>query len=353
MKELADHLDISWPTAKKRYDDIVNRGVIRKTSAIYEVEALGLQRITVLIQVKNYHKMQIMEQACTEHPYTHYRARAFGDSFGLLVQFDIPALEEGHENLVKFFEELNKLDIVADYQLLTSSGTRGELFPDLSRYKLDTASWDFSWKNWFQNIDNASTTLPSKKIYQKNFDEFTPLRFNVLRALNENGGLKQADLMETFDLSRTEAHRQYKFVKDNLIHSLRLNYDREYFDLTETYAIICTLSNEDDRSRFYNALMSNPPPFRIGIDLVNKDKMLIWTTISPAQASEFIFLVWKKYVSIKIFRISVSMQGSYLYWFYPFNFDFERKKWKTGDNYMVTDPINRLLSNKELMERNK
>ncbi|KKK57054.1 hypothetical protein LCGC14_3058370, partial [marine sediment metagenome] len=106
MKKLAKKVDISWPTVKKRYNRMVEEGIIGLPVAIYKVETLGLLRISVIAKVLTMELLKKLELACDVHPYTHYRSRFFGEHFGLLIQFDIPNNSEAQDNIKLFFDEL-------------------------------------------------------------------------------------------------------------------------------------------------------------------------------------------------------------------------------------------------------
>ena len=88
--ELAEKLNISWPTAKKKYENLKERGVIVNPIAIYYPEKIGLKRINVYCYVNSKEAMKIVERSCYEHPYTIYRGQVYCAAFGLFIQYNIP-----------------------------------------------------------------------------------------------------------------------------------------------------------------------------------------------------------------------------------------------------------------------
>jgi DNA-binding Lrp family transcriptional regulator len=342
MKELSKQINVSWPTVKKRYSEVVERGLIRKINAIINYEDIGLQLVSVYALITSFSALLKVEQACTEHPYTRYRSRAFGEKFGILIQFEIPRNKTATNNLEEFLRKLENKALVSDVWTFYSTGKRIEIYPDIAKFDLDKNSWNFSWKEWFQSLKNAKERLQLKRSRIINFEEFNELRLNMLKELTINGGLRQSDLMEKFNLSRTEAHRQYQFVKENFIKSFKLDYDNHCFDLTETYIIIVTAISEIETVKLFNHLKDNPPPFRFAVDIQENNEMFIWGTMSPVQANDFVYLMWEKYVSVRVYRINVGDEGAFRYCFYPANFDFTKKQWKTSREYMIKDPLKRI-----------
>ncbi|MCG3218805.1 MAG: Lrp/AsnC family transcriptional regulator, partial [Candidatus Heimdallarchaeota archaeon] len=146
MTELAEKLNISWPTAKKKYENLKERGILKTSLAQYLPEKLGLRRINVYCYVNSKEAMNIVERSCYEHPYTTYRGQVYCVSFGLFIQYNIP--EGTDQNLVSFFDELKSKGHITKYRMFTSTGVRIETTPDIKRFDSQSSTWDFSWEDW-------------------------------------------------------------------------------------------------------------------------------------------------------------------------------------------------------------
>ncbi|MHA1911668.1 MAG: winged helix-turn-helix transcriptional regulator [Candidatus Kariarchaeaceae archaeon] len=347
MTELAEKLNISWPTAKKKYESLKERGILRTPLAQYIPEKLGLRRINVYCYVNSKEAMKIVERSCYEHPYTTYRGQVYCSAFGLFIQYSIP--EGTYQNLVSFFDELKSKGYISEYKMFTSSGVRIETTPDIKRFDSETSTWDFSWEDWlsFENNKYDSEETFSPPEINDDFSEFKENHFKVLRAFTSNGALTQSELKKMFNLSRTEAHRQYNYVIDNYIKNVRIRYARKIFDLTETFLVICKNIDKETRDQLYYAIKKDPPPFLLAIDFLEDGGVLIWGTMSPIQGNNFAFSIWEKCSDVKIFTLNVMDRDSAPYssatfYFYPENFDFEKMEWKVSKKYMVDEPMQRL-----------
>ncbi|MBN1327846.1 MAG: winged helix-turn-helix transcriptional regulator [Candidatus Heimdallarchaeota archaeon] len=339
MTELANLLDITRITAKKRVDDLKERQIIRDPIAIYNPVVLGLDRISVIAKVQSLEKLQLLEKACDEHPYTHYRARAFGGDFGLFIQFDTPI--NTTKLLGDFFKKLIKENIITSYELLPSIGIRYENYADLKRYNIKMSNWNFSWNEWFNNLPDVQLKIEDIKKVPIEYSKFQETHFKILRMLTANGSIKQTDIKEKLKLSKTQTHREYNYVMENYIETIRFIYNREIFDLTETYVAIGYNLTDKKVTQIFNAIKDNPPPFRLALDVLANNKLLLWADMSPAQASNFAFSMWQKNEQTKIYTLDT--KKSRLYWFYPDNFDFNEKCWKVSEDYFITTPLKKTL----------
>ncbi|MCE7743242.1 MAG: hypothetical protein GOP50_12400, partial [Candidatus Heimdallarchaeota archaeon] len=177
---------------------------------------------------------------------------------------------------------------------------------------------------------------------KRDFSTYKPIHFSILRELTTDASIKQTKIKETFELSKTEAHRHYKYVMDNYVDKVRLMYDRNSFNLTETYMAVANLSDSRTQGRIFNQLKENPPPFYVSVDMLEKSNLIMWGNMSPKQANEFAFSIWKALKNVEIYILSTKHGGSSVYWFYPNNFDFENEDWKKSREYIVTEPLKRL-----------
>ena len=340
VKDLSKEISVSWPTVKKRYEDILKRGIIRTPRAIPEIEKLGLQRMTVIADFTEFTQMQRMEQACTIYPYTKYRARMIGEKIGLFMQFDIPANEQAITMFESFLDELKIRSLLSDYTVFSNQGIRKEVFPDFSKFNWETSTWEYSWDEWFDRLKTQKDyELPIPTPVNNDFSEYTPIAFDFLAALSEDGSLKQSDLMERFNLSRTETYRQYQYVRNNFVSSIRLNYNRDSFDLSETFVFLISEISIQDQAKLFHMMSNDPPPFRFAIEILENKNVIIWGSMSLNQSSSFVFQLWNIYPNLRMWRLSTNDNGAMQYYFYPPNFDFEKMEWKNSKYWMVDGPL--------------
>ena len=118
MSELSRQIKVPEPEATERYAFLVAEGIIKNPIAIYKPESLGLQRVHINTILPNYSCLEVMEELCTAHPFTHYRSRIFGGSLGLFILFDIPIGTKN--NIELLFNKLLEQKIVSSYEIYES-----------------------------------------------------------------------------------------------------------------------------------------------------------------------------------------------------------------------------------------
>ncbi|MFW9852816.1 MAG: winged helix-turn-helix transcriptional regulator [Candidatus Thorarchaeota archaeon] len=340
ITKLAEMLKLSRPTVKKRMENLKKQGILGKPIALYQPENLGLERKHIFAEVSTQGDLKKLEKACEEHPYTRYRVRTFGGTFGLYMQFEIPP--NTLQLLNEFMLNLQESKFIINFKIFESCGTRTVSFPDLSKFNVENLTWDFSWDKWFKSLKSYSSEINNLEKEETDFSVYKPSHLQVLRKISSDASINQSELKDVLGLSKTEAHRSYKYVMDKYIDRVRLIYDRESFNLTETYLAISTFIGEEKQGQIYNQMKENPPPFHISVDMLKNYGIIIWGNMSTSQATDFAFSSWKSLNNANIYILNTKKGGSRMYWFYPNNFDFKEQYWKISREYMVDEPLSRL-----------
>ncbi|MCE7742843.1 MAG: winged helix-turn-helix transcriptional regulator, partial [Candidatus Heimdallarchaeota archaeon] len=181
ITSLANKLDLSRPTVKKRIENLKEAGMLSKPIALYNPEKIGLERKHVFASVSNKESLDIMEKACDEHPYTKYRARTFGGGFGIYMQYEIPP--QTFKMLKEFLTTLGDAGIIKDYHVFESTGLRTVTYPDLNKFDSGNLTWDFSWENWFKSLKNYTYSVKQNIKVKRDFSTYKPIHFSILREL--------------------------------------------------------------------------------------------------------------------------------------------------------------------------
>ena len=344
--DLADELGVSWPTAKRKLNDLKSRGVIRSPVAIYNIKNLGLKRVTVIWSLKDVENLILMEKLCDLHPYTHYRVRGYGEGFVLFAQFDIPA--ETIPLMNEMIDTLEKEEYITSPLFLQSSGYHVEAFPDLNYFDLYKNKWNFNWLEWFNLIDDQPEVLPKTESQKIGLEDWKPIDFKILRELTKNPEIKQAELMRLFNLTRTNVHLKYNLVFENLISSVRARFDRILFNLVNTRLFWVPKPDKRRAAQFFNLITDAPPPFRFGMDLLKDNGFLFWGGALPSfHEHKLAFAIWKLFQTFNTYTLDTSAEASMIYWFYPENFDFDTHQWKTDRAYFLENPLEELAQMKK------
>ncbi len=340
LTELAKRADLSRPTVKKRLIELKEREIIKDPFMIYQPETMGLTKVNVFCDTNDFDSLTILEQLGTIHPYTHYRGRIIGKKFGLFIQFNIP---KGTIHLLEeLFTWLKNENLISDFKIVQSAGKRLRIFPDLNKFNPHTSTWDFSWQKWFADLHLYSSSFSDNTPKPCDFDDFKETHFHILRDLTNNASLQQKDLREKYGLSKAEMSRQYNYVMDNFISSVRHHYNREIFELTETYLILVHSVPESKKNQLYNKLKAISPPFDLSYDIIENGDLFFWINMSTKQSIEFAFNTWTHLENVEIYLLDTRPKSSVMYLFYPENFDFDTLEWKKTNEYMLEQPIHRL-----------
>ncbi len=340
FSDLSKILGMSWPTIKKRYNELMDNNILYVPIADYVPEKLGLQRINIFAMMKDIKSLEIVEQACREHPHTVYRSRWITDSFGLFIQFNIPDGTINH--LKSFFDIMIENSIVTSYKLYPSNDGRIYCPSDLERYDIIKEEWDFDWDKWLSmDVPQSIGSEFDKEPILSDFTSFKPVHFEILKELTKNASYKQADLMKMLNLSRTDVSRHYNYVINNFIYKIRVNYDFSKFNIYNIHMIVLSNLDKEQIDKLKYNFKTHPPPFRSSFDVCD-NSILIWALMDRPHSVDFAYSFWKKFPDMKYYFLSSLAGGAANYQFYPPNFDFKKQDWKRSREYMVDEPFERL-----------
>ncbi|MDH5401678.1 MAG: hypothetical protein OEY49_04230 [Candidatus Heimdallarchaeota archaeon] len=127
-----------------------------------------------------------------------------------------------------------------------------------------------------------------------------------------------------------------------MVDSFELYYNRNYFDLNDTNIFFITNVNKQKQAKLMNTLLDNPPPFRFSIDLLENNSIFLYGNLNYKDLYRFVDSLWSEFDEIEMYRLNSSIDSSIRYYFWPDNFDFEKKTWKIDYDYMLTNPINEI-----------
>ncbi len=340
VQELAKKTGVSWITANRHIKRLREERVLSEPIAVFNPDRLGLERHVVMLKATSENDLEVLEVACDVHPYTHYRVRTYGPYTGLFAQFDIPS--DGVGNLHKFLDELSRLNICEVVEARRSTGHRTSTRTNLQKFDSKTMTWDYDWEEWTHAIaktsDHIQPMSPSKEI-----STLTPVDLQILRELTANANVNQTVLQEKLSLSQSSVSRKVLALTENYIESVRAQIDRSIFDVTSTKMFYCPRVDDPTRYRLFNSFsLENAPPFPIYIDLLDANGVLIWGRMPPSHEHRLFYTLWQYLPSLQVFTMDTVRNHSQLYWFYPDNYDAEKKRWRSDSDWMIEQPLREL-----------
>lgn len=346
-QDLAEKVGISWPTAKKRYKEAKKREILFNPLASYHFKKMGLVNVTVLAYTPNYNSLDMVEKACEIHPHTIYRSRLIGKEFGIFMKYYIPDNETAFNNLIEFISILKEKGWIEDYNLYNGNSTYEDninIYSNLDYYDFEDGIWKFEWSDWFQKLMDSKdhpSAYQRIKVEKIETEELSLARLTILNRLTKDASIKQADLMRDpkLNLSRTEAHRQYNYVMENLVFDIENMYDRARFDLSDLNLFVIENMDQDKMAQFCNLLEKDPPPFRVSLEILNENTIIMWANMSQHLAQTFGYEMWQLNPQMKMYSLVYSGTNSRRYAFYVENYDFRKQEWNSSRKWMVEDPI--------------
>ena len=345
IKEIADQIDISWPTAKKRYEEALESKIITRVIGGVNMQILGFRRHFVLADLNDYRSLKTMEELCDFHPYTTYRSRILGSSgVSLFMIFEVPDTSRGDNNIKDFFQILLREAIIKDYMFLTSTGRKIESKLDLDKYDLETERWKFEPDHWLSHMKPAGETNDWKPLETLDLTQFNKKMLYIVRMMTTNMLPTQKELRIEYErqygpISKSEFHRQYTLLKEEIILRADLIYDYNQFGVSEYFLYILPDLTQNEIESFFKLMEDYPPPFNLTLEAVGMNNIIMWGNIPADVARNLSYQLWKNYSQTMSYRFAIETGWAARYQFYHENFDDETKNWKDDYTYMVDEPL--------------
>ncbi len=341
IQELAKKTGVSWITANRHLQRLRDAQILSDPIAVFSPDRLGLERHIVFLRATAERSIEVLEDACDAHPYTHYRSRVYGPYTGIFAQFDIPP--EGRTNLQRFLETLCKLDKCEIVELRRSTGHRVVSHTKLELFDPKTMTWNYDWTEWSDKIATSSDKIDTSSSSPTRSISLTQVDLQILRELTANANVNQAQLQEKLSISQSSVSRKMISLSENYIESVRAQIDRSRFDVTSTKLFYCPHADDAVRNRLFNAFsLESAPPFPISLDLLDDHGVLLWGRMPPSHEHKLFYTLWKILPDLQVFTMDTIRGHSRLYWFYPDNFDTDRKSWRSDTHWMIEQPMQEL-----------
>ncbi|MHA1778486.1 MAG: winged helix-turn-helix transcriptional regulator, partial [Candidatus Heimdallarchaeaceae archaeon] len=292
---LAERVGLSPPTAKKRVQQLFKKGILYDIKAEYSPESLGLESHIFLLRVESIDKLRIVERFLDFHPYLVIRSRCFGTITGTLFKVHVPV---GSIDYVKeFLKHLKEVDLIEDIVHSTAIGRGIKTHIDLSYWDQKNSSWNFKWTLWERNTDSVdyvphfdyfrrlSQEKPKNVLKHMKYEDFQILAQLLVKPLQ-----KQATLAEKLNIPQYTFSRRVKFLEKHVIRNYVVEFNREYFGLTDEM-IFKAVCNQRAMSKLIYLLQNLDLPFES--DFRNTENGFLWKILLPAKDKlKLIDILW-------------------------------------------------------------
>lgn len=371
---LSEVINLSAPTIKKRYTrllEVFPNGF--DIEGIIHYEKIGMKIIDVFFALNKVKDAAIVEKILKRHNYIKYIGHCIGigANSGLFAQFTIP--NNAIKAIEKFCKILLEQRLIQSYQLNVQSNYRISCPPDLNAWDPSRHQWNISSEGimqGFQQILTQTNSLPVltipifdlKKIKKEHLIILEELSFNARRStrqiykdrktqVNERASTLELDssltsfiqAMKEVDPTRSDDDREnfeFSLQSDQgLIIDYRLNYSSKIFSIFDTCIFKGKFNTPEIGFQVFN-LLSKSNPFKIRMNFVlYENGEFLWYIPIPSQ----FFTVFKdamvKYLAEDFAIIWLNYGSTDNFAFWPDNFDFTEKKWKTDEDYLIKEPL--------------
>lgn len=337
---LAEKVNLSSPTVKKRIDSLLGENVISSFRAEYHPESLGLESHIYLLKINSIDKYLIVEKILDFHPYLVVRQRCYGGITGIFLKIHIPI--GSLDNFNNFLNYLADSDLVEEIVLSSTIGQGIKTRIDLSYWDPTNSKWFFKWDMWKKNIDVVDYV--SKFDYYQKISREKPknvlnqlkyLDFQILKELAHDPTQKYADVSKQLDVPQYTLSRRKKFLSKNVIRNYLVEFDRSFFGL-EDELVFKAICSQRAMSKIVYLLRELTLPFES--DFRETVRGFLWKILLPPKEKLELFnILWSLFPDLQIMMLDPHTTVTKD--FNPDNYSFIEQSWRDSEDFMISQVL--------------
>ncbi|MHA1218039.1 MAG: winged helix-turn-helix transcriptional regulator [Candidatus Heimdallarchaeaceae archaeon] len=337
---LAEKINLSSPTIKKRIDSLLEENVISSFHAEYHPESLGLESHIYLLKINSIDKYLIVEKILDFHPYLVVRQRCYGGITGIFLKIHIPI--GSLNNFNNFLNYLVDSDLVEEIVLSSTIGQGIKTRIDLSYWDPTNSKWFFKWDMWKKNIDVVDYV--SKFDYYQKISREKPknvlnqlkyLDFQILKELAHDPTQKYADVSKQLDVPQYTLSRRKKFLSKNVIRNYLVEFDKSFFGL-EDELVFKAICSQRAMSKIVYLLRELTLPFES--DFRETVRGFLWKILLPPKEKLELFnILWSLFPDLQIMMLDPHTTVTKE--FNPDNYSFIEQSWRDSEDFMISQVL--------------
>jgi DNA-binding Lrp family transcriptional regulator len=285
VSALAKSVGLPPTTVTFRIKKLMKEGLL-KIGTNLDYSRLGLLKAVLIAESKPGQEKKL-QQVVDDLDYWTYMIRCYGKYDGYYTIFAFPA-----EYKKEFEEYLNKAMQLKAFSRYIFYHTTN--FTDVALnfdwFDFQSKSWNFQWKHWIDEVQNASEKLPRKLVepetYSIRVDETDIL---VLKELEKDGTAKFTKLAEVANI--TPQGVRYRYHKHIVGRGLITDYDLATLPYPLPASDMCSFlidfENEAKLAKFVNSLQ-NKPFIRTYGKTIGQHSLVVHTYTPKTEFSRFI-----------------------------------------------------------------
>lgn len=282
---LAKSIGLPPTTVTFRMKKLMKEGLLEiRTNLDYS--KLGLMKAVLIAESKPGQEKKL-HNVIDNLGYWTYMTRCYGKYDGYYSIFAFPA--EYKKELEEYLDKAAQLKAFSRYIFYhTTNFTK--VPPNFDWFDLQSKSWNFQWKRWIDEVQNASEELPRKlmepKTYSIRVDETDIL---ILKELEKDGTTKFTKLAEVANI--TPQGVRYRYYKHMVGRSLLTEYEVATLPYplptSDMCSFIIEFESEEKLAKFVNTLQKKPFIFSYG-KAIDQHSLVIHTYTPKTEFSKFI-----------------------------------------------------------------
>ncbi len=282
---LAKSIELPPTTVAFRIKKLMKEGLL-KIGTNLDYSRLGLMKAVLIAESKPGQEKKL-HQVVENLDYWTYMVRCYGKYDGYYTTFAFPA--EYIQELQEYLDKATQLKAFSRYIFYRTTNLT-QVAPNFDWFDFQSRSWDFQWKRWIDEIQNASEELPRKlikqKIYSIRADETDML---ILKELEKDGTKKFTKLAEATNI--TPQAVRYRYHRHIVERGLITDYDLATLPYPLPTSDMCSFvidfENEEKLAKFVNSLQNKPFILTYG-KAIGRHSLIVHTYTPKTEFSKFI-----------------------------------------------------------------
>lgn len=233
------------------------KGDYLKVKAKLDSPKLGLMKAVLFADTKHGFENKLLN-AIENVDYWSYIAPCYGKFNGFYAFFSFPALYK--EKLEDYFHKAKHMGIISDYVFHWTTNIY-EVPPNFHWFDFKKKAWNFSWKEWGEEISMATDILPERlkdpKVYAVMVDKTDLL---MLKEMEKNGTIGFTELSDVVKITpQGIRHRYYQhMVKRGLIAEYEVAVFPYPLQSSDLCGVFLDFFDEKALAKFVNTIQNKP-----------------------------------------------------------------------------------------------
>lgn len=249
-------------------------------------QKLGLKRAVIFAEAKP-GKEKTLQNLVDTLQYWTYRIRCFGKFNGVYALFGFPA-EFSHE-FEDYLTEALKIGALDNYNLYWITDSL-EVPPSFQWFDFRRRSWNFQWRQWTSEIEQASGIFPQRLHDPEAFPVLVDkIDLLLLKELEKDGTIEFKALAKMVNMT-PEAVR-YRFqdhiIKRGLVADYEISIFPYPYQSSDLSSFVIEFRNNEALAKFANSL-SNKPFILNYAKVIGQNKLVIHFYVPKIEFSNLV-----------------------------------------------------------------